>query len=229
MFEIDTSWQVALKTELESDTMAGLKAFLAAEMTAGKRIYPDESLWFYAFEATPLAAVKIVILGQDPYHGEGQAHGLSFSVRPDVAVPASLINIYKELERDLGLTPPNHGYLESWARQGVLLLNSILTVEAGKPLSHKGRGWEALTDAAIRAVNIGENPVVFMLWGVEAQKKATLVDQGRHLVLKSSHPSPLSVYRGFLGCGHFSQVNEFLTERGRGPIDWSLPPKPDAP
>ena len=167
--------------------------------------------------------MKVVILGQDPYHGDGQAHGLCFSVKPDVKVPPSLVNIYKEIEADLGIPRPHHGFLEHWAKQGVLLLNSVLTVERGLAASHQGRGWEKFTDKVIETVNGLDHPVVFMLWGSYAQKKASFVDTTKHLVLKAPHPSPFSAHRGFLGCGHFSKANAFLEKNGRTPVDWSLP------
>jgi len=167
--------------------------------------------------------VRVVILGQDPYHGEGQALGLCFSVQPGVRVPPSLVNIYKEIESDLGIAPPQHGFLEHWARQGVLLLNSVLTVERGLAASHRERGWERFTDRIIREINAKPEPVVFMLWGSYAQKKAAFVDTSRHLVLKAPHPSPLSAHSGFLGCRHFSKANSFLESRGLQPIDWALP------
>jgi uracil-DNA glycosylase len=167
--------------------------------------------------------VRVVILGQDPYHGEGQAHGLCFSVQPGVRTPPSLVNIYKEMQEDLGIPPARHGFLEHWAKQGVLLLNSVLTVEMGRAASHQGRGWERFTDAVIRAVNEQEKPVVFILWGSYAQKKAAFVDRDRHLVLRSAHPSPLSAHNGFLGSRPFSKANAFLEQHGRQPIDWQLP------
>jgi uracil-DNA glycosylase len=207
--------------------MAALKAFLTGEKAKGKRIFPAGSEWFRALDLTPLDKVRVVILGQDPYHGPGQAHGLCFSVRPGVRPPPSLGNIYKELNSDLGLPRPSHGFLEYWAEQGVLLLNSVLTVEMGLAASHRDRGWEKFTDAVIRAVNARAEPVVFMLWGSYAQKKAAFVDStdkgGRHLVLKAAHPSPLSAHNGFLGCRHFSKANAFLEAHGMIPIDWSLP------
>jgi uracil-DNA glycosylase len=167
--------------------------------------------------------VRVVILGQDPYHGPGQAHGLCFSVRPGVRPPPSLINIFKELETDIGIRRPNHGHLETWAQQGVLLLNSVLTVESGLAASHKDKGWERFTDAVIRLVAAQPQPIVFLLWGSYAQKKAAFVDASRHLILKAAHPSPLSAHNGFLGCKHFSQANAFLAERGQAAIDWNLP------
>jgi uracil-DNA glycosylase len=221
--QLHDSWKVPLRPEFNSDYMAALKSFLVTEKAAGKTIYPKGSEWFRALDLTPLDQVRVVILGQDPYHGPGQAHGLCFSVKPGVRPPPSLLNIFKELESDLGLTRPRHGFLEHWARQGVLLLNSVLTVEATKAGSHSQKGWERFTDAVIRNVNAKMEPVVFMLWGAYAQKKAAFVDQGRHLVLKAAHPSPLSAHNGFLGCQHFSKTNAFLEAKGLAPIDWSLP------
>jgi len=189
-------------------------------------IFPRGSEYFRALDLTPLDEVQVVILGQDPYHGNGQAHGLCFSVRPGVRIPPSLVNIYKELETDLGIPPARHGFLESWAKQGVLLLNSVLTVEESQAASHQGKGWEKFTDAVIRKVNDECDGVVFMLWGSYAQKKAAFVDTERHLVLKSVHPSPLSAHNGFLGCRHFSKANEYLAEQGREPIEWALPSDP---
>ena len=203
--------------------MADLKAFLAAERAAGKLIYPRASEWFHALDATPLDQVRVVILGQDPYHGEGQAHGLCFSVREGVRPPPSLVNIYKELQSDLGLVPPRHGNLESWTTQGVLLLNSVLTVEAGLAASHAGKGWERFTDAVVREVNALPNPVVFILWGNYAQKKAGFVDATRHCVIKSAHPSPLSAHNGFFGSKPFSLANEFMIDKGIQAVDWTLP------
>ncbi|MBU6253458.1 MAG: uracil-DNA glycosylase [Alphaproteobacteria bacterium] len=222
--KLEPSWKAALAAEFETERMAALRAFLLAEKAAGKRIFPPAGLWFHALDATPLPKVRVVILGQDPYHGEGQAHGLSFSVPPGVRPPPSLGNIYKELEADLGIKRPNHGCLEHWAQQGVLLLNSVLTVEMASPASHQGKGWEQFTDAVVRAVDARSEPAVFLLWGAYAQKKAAFVDQSRHLVLKAAHPSPLSAHNGFLGCRHFSQANAFLESQGQLPIDWSLPP-----
>ena len=220
--QLEESWKQALMGEFESPYMASLKSFLKEEYRAGKAIFPKGSEYFRALDLTPLDKVKVVILGQDPYHGDGQAHGLCFSVRPGVRVPPSLINIYKEIEDDLGIRPPRHGFLEHWAEQGVLLLNSVLTVERGLAASHQGRGWETFTDRVIEKVNGLDHPVVFMLWGSYAQKKAAFVDR-RHLVLKAPHPSPLSAHRGFLGCRHFSKANAFLEKNGLAPIDWSLP------
>lgn len=220
------SWKAPLLPEFNSDCMAALKAFLKAEKAAGKQIYPKGSEWFRALDLTPLDKVRVVILGQDPYHGPGQAHGLCFSVRPGVRPPPSLLNIYKELEADVGISRTRHGFLESWAEQGVLLLNSVLTVEMAKAASHRQKGWERFTDAVIRLVNNKPEPVVFMLWGAYAQKKATCVDSSRHLVLKAAHPSPLSAHDGFFGCKHFSQCNAFFVSHGKAPINWQLPEVP---
>jgi uracil-DNA glycosylase len=221
------SWLAPLREEFASPYMAALKSFLVAEKAAGKRIFPKGREWFAALDLTPLDEVRVVILGQDPYHGLDQAHGLCFSVRHGTRPPPSLVNIYKELESDLGLRPARHGFLEHWARQGVLLLNSVLTVELGRAASHRERGWERFTDAIVRLVAARPNPVVFMLWGSYAQKKAAFVRSveqgGHHLVLKAPHPSPLSAHAGFFGCRHFSKANEFLVSRGLAPIDWALP------
>jgi uracil-DNA glycosylase len=217
------SWRAPLQPQFDSSYMADLKSFLATEIAAGKTIYPKDSEWFAALDATPLEQVRVVILGQDPYHGEGQAHGLCFSVQHGVRPPPSLMNIYKEMKTDLGIDPPKHGHLSSWAQQGILLLNSVLTVEAHKAASHQGKGWEKFTDEIIRLVNDQPHPVVFILWGSYAQKKAAFVDQSKHLVLKSVHPSPLSAHNGFFGSKPFSQTNAFLKAQGRGEIDWRLP------
>ena len=217
------SWKAPLLPEFEADYLARLEAFLLGEKAAGKQIFPNSEEWFRALELTPLEKVRVVILGQDPYHGPGQAHGLCFSVQPGVRPPPSLVNIYKELQTDLGISRPHHGFLEHWATQGVLLLNSVLTVEMTKAASHRGKGWEKFTDAVIRLVNAKTDPVVFMLWGNYAQKKANFVDSSRHLILKAAHPSPLSAHNGFLGCRHFSQCNAFLESKGLPPIDWALP------
>jgi uracil-DNA glycosylase len=222
MVTLNDSWKVPLQAEFDAPYMGVLKAFLVAEKAKGKRIFPKGSEWFHALDTTPLDQVRVVILGQDPYHGEGQAHGLCFSVQRGVRAPPSLINIYKEMKTDLGLDPPPHGNLESWAQQGVLLLNSVLTVEAGIAGSHQGKGWERFTDAVIRLVNNGPRPVVFILWGAYAQKKAAFVDRTRHLVLTSAHPSPLSAHNGFFGSRPFSKANEFLVAKGEKPIDWKL-------
>ena len=224
---LDASWRTPLAAEFAQPYMHALKAFLVAEKAAGKQIYPRGSEYFRALDLTPLDRVRVVILGQDPYHGPGQAHGLCFSVRPGVAVPPSLVNIYKEMRSDLGIAPARHGFLEHWARQGVLLLNSVLTVEMARAASHRDRGWEKFTDAVIRLVAARPDPVVFILWGAYAQKKAAFVDDvasgGRHLVLKAPHPSPLSAHAGFFGSRPFSRTNAFLEGRGLPPIDWCLP------
>lgn len=217
------SWLQRLQAEFEQPYMEDLKRFLVAERERGKQIFPRASEWFRALDLTPLENVRAVILGQDPYHGPGQAHGLCFSVQPGVRPPPSLLNIYKELESDLGIRPRRHGFLEHWASQGVLLLNSVLTVEMGRAASHRDRGWERFTDRIIREVNAKSDPVVFMLWGSYAQKKAAFVDTSRHFVLKAAHPSPLSAHNGFLGCRHFSKANAFLEAQGRPTIDWALP------
>jgi uracil-DNA glycosylase len=225
--KLHDSWLAPLRDEFAQPYMAQLRAFLVAEKAAGRRIFPKGNEWFRALDLTPLGQVRVVILGQDPYHGPDQAHGLCFSVRPAVRIPPSLVNIYKEMQGDLGIPPARHGFLEHWAKQGVLLLNSVLTVQMGQAASHRDRGWERFTDAAIAAVNRQSDPVVFLLWGSYAQKKAALVDSvdkgGRHLVLKAPHPSPLSAHSGFLGCRHFSRANAFLESCGLAPIDWQLP------
>jgi uracil-DNA glycosylase len=216
-------WRAALAAELDAPYMAALGAWLAADT---RPAFPPADERLRALELTPPERVRVVILGQDPYHGAGQAHGLSFSVRPGVRVPPSLANIYRELERDLGLPHPGHGHLEHWARQGVLLLNAVLSVAEGAAGSHARRGWERFTDAVVRAVADDPAPKVFMLWGAHAQAKAAFVG-APHLVLTAPHPSPLSAHRGFIGCGHFSAANAFLETRGRGAIDWRLPPEPN--
>ncbi len=221
--KLEDSWKYALGPEFSNTYMSELKRFLVAEKEAGKRIFPKGSEYFRALDLTPLDEVKVVILGQDPYHGFGQAHGLCFSVKPGVRTPPSLVNIYKEMETDLGIPPAKHGFLEHWAEQGVLLLNSVLTVEEGQAASHQGKGWERFTDAVIRAVNDECDGVVFILWGSYAQKKAAFVDQQRHLVLKSAHPSPLSAHNGFLGSRPFSKANAYLQSIGKDPVDWRLP------
>lgn len=224
--KLEESWKAALAPEFETARMQALRRFLVAEKAAGKTIFPQSTDWFRALDLTPLPKVRLVILGQDPYHGPDQAHGLCFSVRPGVRPPPSLVNIFKELEADLGISRPRHGFLEHWAQQGVLLLNSVLTVEMGQAASHQRKGWEEFTDAVVRAVNDRADPIIFLLWGAYAQKKASFVDTNRHLVLKAAHPSPLSAHNGFLGCRHFSKANSFLTSHGLPPIDWSLPENP---
>jgi uracil-DNA glycosylase len=219
-----SSWQTRLADEFNKAYMQALQQFLASELEQGKVIYPPEADRFTALNKTPFEHVRVVILGQDPYHGENQAHGLSFSVKPNIKVPPSLVNIYKELEMDLGIPPAQHGFLEQWAEQGVLLLNSVLTVEASKAGSHQNKGWEIFTDKIIEQINGEHQGVVFMLWGAYAQKKGRHIDRDKHCVLESVHPSPLSVYRGFLGCQHFSKANEYLMSQGKSPIEWALSP-----
>ena len=221
---VPPSWRSALDPVLRTTEARRLGGFLQTEEEHGKIIYPPRGSRLRALELTPLDEVRVVILGQDPYHGPGQAHGLAFSVPEDVRVPPSLANIYKELEADLGVPRRANGNLEGWARQGVLLLNNALTVEAAQAGSHQNRGWEAITDAAVAAVARREAPTVFMLWGSHARRKAARVEDlqnGLHLVLTAPHPSPLSAHSGFLGCGHFSKANDFLERHGRGVIDWS--------
>jgi uracil-DNA glycosylase len=220
--QLEASWKARLGDYFQRPEMHALADFLRAEKRAGKIIYPPGPCIFAAFEHTPFDAAKVVILGQDPYHGPGQAHGLCFSVQPGVAVPPSLDNIFKEIARDTGIARPNHGCLTAWADRGVLLLNSVLTVERGRAGAHQGKGWEGFTDAAVDALNREREGLVFMLWGSYAQAKGKLIDASRHCVLKAPHPSPLSAHRGFLGCGHFSAANRYLQTHGRAPIDWSL-------
>ena len=220
--QLRAEWLQLLESEFSSDYMKQLGEFLRAEKAQGKEIYPPGGEFFAALEATPPASVKVVILGQDPYHGPGQAHGLSFSVRGRQRIPPSLQNVFRELQSDLGLQTPSHGDLSAWADEGVLLLNSVLSVERGVAGAHQGKGWERFTDAVIAAVNAGTSPVVFMLWGAQAQRKGSAINRDRHCVLTAPHPSPLSAHRGFLGCQHFSQANRFLVEHQRGPVDWSI-------
>ncbi len=226
--KLHESWKAPLAPEFSSDYMTNLRTFLIQQKKEGKHVFPKGSEYFRALDLTPLDKVRVVILGQDPYHGPGQAHGLCFSVQPGVRPPPSLVNIYKELESDIGMPRPKHGFLESWAQQGVLLLNSVLTVQRAEAASHRGKGWERFTDAIIRLIAAKEEPVVFLLWGSYAQKKAGFVQSveqgGKHLVLKAPHPSPLSAHNGFFGCQHFSKTNSFLKHNGLPPIDWSLPP-----
>jgi uracil-DNA glycosylase len=220
--ELPTLWKSHLASEFEKDYMLRLQEFLSDEKDQVKSILPHSSLWFNALKTTDLDQVKVVILGQDPYPTPGHAHGLCFSVMPEVKpIPKSLVNIYKELEADLGIVNSN-GNLQSWADQGVLLLNSVLTVEAGKANSHQGQGWEQLTDRIIEVLNEQASPIVFVLWGAYAQKKGSIVNNPQHLVLRSPHPSPLSSYRGFFGSKPFSKVNKFLTEHDRDPINWKV-------
>jgi uracil-DNA glycosylase len=225
--QLEASWLAVLEGEFRQPYMQQLRDFLRAEKAAGKVIYPRGGEMFNAFEHTPLEQVRVVILGQDPYHGPGQAHGLCFSVRPGVALPPSLVNIYREVEEELGIKMPAHGCLSSWAEQGVLLLNSVLSVERASAASHQGKGWEQFTDRAIEVVNRDCEHVVFMLWGAYAQRKGAFIDEQRHCVLRAPHPSPLSAHRGFFGCGHFRSANEYLQAQGREPIDWGLPDRPE--
>ncbi len=221
--QLDGSWKQHLLTEFSEPYMKSLRAFLLQQKKLGKVIYPQGAEYFQAFNLTPFEQVKVVILGQDPYHGPNQAHGLCFSVRKGVAFPPSLRNIFKEIQQDLGLPVPAHGCLTAWADQGVLLLNSVLTVEQAKAAAHQGKGWERFTDAVIRELNEKREGIVFMLWGSYAQKKGQIIDRKKHCVLQAPHPSPLSAHRGFLGCRHFSQANNYILSRGQTPIDWAIP------
>lgn len=220
---LEAGWQQQIGAEFQKDYMTRLRAFLGAEKQAGKTVYPAGADIFNAFNLTPFEQVKVVILGQDPYHGPNQAHGLCFSVQRGVKTPPSLVNIYKEINRDLGIAPASHGNLTHWAEQGVLLLNAVLTVEAGQAASHQKQGWETFTDQAIERLNRDRDGLVFLLWGSHAQKKGHLIDRQRHCVLTAPHPSPLSAHRGFLGCGHFSRANQYLLQQGKTAIDWSVP------
>ena len=220
--KIEASWKAALAEQFEQPYFNNLVSFLKTEKTAGKTIYPPGSLIFNAYNTTPIEAVKVVILGQDPYHNPGQAMGLSFSVPKGVRVPPSLRNMYKELNQSLGLSIPSHGDLTNWAEQGVFLLNAMLTVEKNQPSSHKNSGWQNFTDAVIRTLSRERENLVFMLWGAFAQKKSVLIDGDRHLILQSPHPSPFSANRGFFGNKHFSKANKYLNQHGLGEIDWSL-------
>jgi len=222
MIKLHESWLGPLQQEFDAPYMAELRGFLASERETGKAIYPKANEWFAALDLTPLDKTRVVILGQDPYHGEGQAHGLCFSVQRGTRPPPSLVNIYKELASDLGHKPPIHGNLQHWAEQGVLLLNSVLTVEAGRAVSHQGKGWERFTDAVIKLLNDQQRPIVFILWGAYAQRKAAFVDKSRHLVLTSAHPSPLSAYNGFFESKPFSKTNDYLRANRLDPIDWQI-------
>ncbi len=217
---VQETWLNELKIELKKDYIAEISSFISDERSSGKDIYPKDSEIFNSLNLTDLEDVKVVIIGQDPYHGEGQAHGLSFSVREGVKLPPSLKNIYKELEEEFSCTMPNSGDLTKWAEQGVLLLNATLTVEKANAGSHQGKGWEEFTDKVIRIVNDNCENVVFLLWGAYAQKKGSFINREKHMVLKAPHPSPLSAYRGFLGCGHFKQANSYLEQNDKKPIDW---------
>ena len=220
--QIHPSWLKVLQNEFQQPYFIELKSFLQDQKSQGKLIYPPGSLIFNAFNSAPFDAVKVVILGQDPYHGKGQAHGLSFSVPTGIKPPPSLVNIFKEQKEDLALAIPSQGNLQHWADQGVFLLNAILTVEAHQPASHQKKGWENFTDAVIRLLSEKREGLVFMLWGNFAKSKATLIDAHKHMVLKAAHPSPFSAYNGFFGCKHFSKANEELIKQGKEAIDWSL-------
>ena len=217
---LDPSWKNRLESEFSQPYMIALRQFLLERKGGGAVIYPPGDLIFNAMNSTPFEAVKVVILGQDPYHGPGQAHGLCFSVLDGVAIPPSLINIYKELEADLGSARPLNGNLQNWAGQGVLLLNAVLTVEQGRAGAHQGKGWEEFTDRIVSELNESRDGLVFMLWGSYAMKKGAMIDRSRHLVLTAPHPSPLSAHRGFLGCRHFSKANEWLVQHGQSPVEW---------
>ena len=218
--KLDPGWRAEIGSEFEKPYMGRLKEFLLEQKEAGHIVYPKGAEIFNALNTTPFEAVKVVIIGQDPYHGEGQAHGLAFSVPKGVSVPPSLKNIYKEIDAEFGASKHPHGDLTSWAQQGVLLLNATLTVRQAQAGSHQNKGWEEFTDAVIRAVNDHHEHVVFMLWGSYAQKKGAFIDRKKHLVLQAPHPSPLSAHRGFLGCGHFRKANEYLEKHGQKPIRW---------
>ena len=218
--DMHISWLKELKTEFKKPYMKDLRSFLAKEKLKNRIVCPESSKIFYSLMLTPLESTKVVIIGQDPYHGEGQAQGLAFSVESDRAIPPSLVNIFKEIKSDMNIEPPIHGDLSNWSRQGVLLLNSVLTVEKGNPASHAGRGWEGFTDKIIEILNKRDG-LVFLLWGAHAQKKGLTIDRRRHLVLEAPHPSPLSAHRGFFGCKHFSKTNKFLRERRDLEIQWS--------
>ena len=218
---ITNDWQQPLEVEFKKPYYKDLYKKVLEEYRS-RQIFPNPDDIFNAFHLTPLKDVKVVILGQDPYHNDGQAHGLCFSVKPDVEVPPSLVNIYKELQDDLGCRIPNNGYLVKWAKQGVLMLNTVLTVRAHQATSHRGIGWEQFTDAVIRAVDAQDRPIVFLLWGRPAQMKKSMLHNPKHLILEAPHPSPLSAYRGFFGCKHFSQTNAFLEKNGLAPIDWQI-------
>jgi uracil-DNA glycosylase len=221
--KLDSEWKLALADVFVSQEMQRLRTFLLERKAAGAKIFPKGSEYFRALDLVPPSKVRVVILGQDPYHGPGQAHGLCFSVLPGVKPPPSLANIYKEMQSDLGIAPARHGFLEHWAKQGVLLLNAVLTVEMGQPNAHQGKGWEQFTDAIVQHVNAGERPVVFLLWGAYAQKKAAFVDRTKHHIIASAHPSPLSAHNGFFGSRPFSRTNAVLERCGSTPIDWALP------
>ena len=221
--QLHESWLSRLQDQFEQDYMQKLRQFLLTRKQHRAVIYPPGNQIFSALDSTPFDKVRVVILGQDPYHGPGQAHGLCFSVKPGVKVPPSLVNIYAEIKSDLGIAPPAHGYLQSWAEQGVLLLNAVLTVERGQAGSHQGKGWEKFTDTIVQLLNEEREGLVFMLWGNYAKRKGSVINRHKHLVLNAPHPSPLSAHQGFFGCRHFSQANDYLKQHGQEPIDWSVP------
>ncbi|QQS59840.1 uracil-DNA glycosylase [Candidatus Peregrinibacteria bacterium] len=221
--KIETGWKNALSNAFQEPSFLEMKAFLTEEIQSGKTVYPPPKLIFHAFDSCPFEKTKVVILGQDPYHGVGQAHGLCFSVNRGVRVPPSLQNIYKELQSDMGCSIPSHGNLEYWSQQGILLLNAVLSVRAKSPASHAGKGWEAFTDAAIKALSDQKEGIIFLLWGRYAQEKGRVIDPKKHFILTAAHPSPFSASNGFFGCRHFSKTNEFLTLQGKIPIDWQIP------
>ncbi|EAQ67821.1 uracil-DNA glycosylase [Marinomonas sp. MED121] len=221
--QLAAKWQAKLASELDAGYMQKLLSFIAQQRAKGIEVFPQEEECFSAFKLTDFDQVKVVILGQDPYHGPGQAHGLSFSVKPGVKIPPSLMNMYKELNQDLNIPIADHGNLQAWAQQGVLLLNSVMTVERSKPNSHQKKGWETFTDKVVELLSQEHEGLVFMLWGSYAQKKGKAIDRDKHLVLEAVHPSPLSVYRGFFGCQHFSLANHYLKQQGKTEIDWLIP------
>lgn len=221
MVRLGNDWDALLAEEFSRDYYRKLRAFLKSEYET-RTIYPDMHDIFNALKATSYGNTRVVILGQDPYHGQGQAHGMCFSVQPGVPKPPSLVNVFKELQADLGVAPPSHGHLIHWARQGVLMLNTVLTVRAGSPNSHKGKGWETFTDEVIRLLDRRERPMVFLLWGANARAKKALIDNPSHLILEAAHPSPLSAHNGFFGCRHFSGANAFLQREGMGTVDWKI-------
>jgi len=221
--QLETSWKRRLEAEFDQPYMQSLRSFLQQRKSSGAQVYPAGNRIFNALNSTPFDAVKIVVLGQDPYHGPGQAHGLCFSVQSGIETPPSLMNICREIHDDLGIPVASHGYLKSWAEQGVLLLNAVLTVERGQAGAHQGKGWEQFTDRVIALLNERREGLVFMLWGAYAQKKGAFINPDRHLVLKAPHPSPLSAHRGFLGCRHFSAANHYLQQHSVGVVNWTLP------
>ena len=220
--KIEDSWKEVLKQEFDKPYFQQIPLHLKTEKSQGKTIYPPGSLIFNAFNTTPVDNIKVVIIGQDPYHGPGQAHGLCFSVQNGVPPPPSLVNIFKELQDDIGMSIPNHGNLTKWAQQGVFLLNASLTVRAGEPMSHSKIGWAEFTDTVIKKISEEKKHVVFLLWGKFAQEKRVLIDESKHLILRAAHPSPLSAHAGFFGCKHFSKANEYLIKNGIDPINWKL-------